>query len=199
LDLMSESRQIAEKYASDFIRTFQPHVDVEQRCEWSCILWLKEYWSARARKSIMDFLESKERSNSSTISPNFNQLSEGQYLNTTALVFSNLFGNRKESCGLKKFHDCPHRDQRRGLLKDGELGNAFMTVIHRAMLSAMLDKYPIDSGLRQNEYDDVYGVDLCDFADLMNSLTDGRFTKLYNAAVSRSKQLAGIPDKRPST
>lgn len=57
---------------------------------------------------------------------------------------------------------------------------------------AALERHPIDSGLVDEEYDDVYGIDLTNFKDLEDSLQDGRFETLYEAVLKRAKQLAGI-------
>jgi hypothetical protein len=56
----------------------------------------------------------------------------------------------------------------------------------------MLDRHPLDSGLLDEEYKDVYGIDLTDFQDLEHSLTDMRFEKLYGNVVRRATQLAGL-------
>jgi hypothetical protein len=56
----------------------------------------------------------------------------------------------------------------------------------------MLDQHPIDSGLMDDEYEDVYGINLTSFQDLERSLTDGRFQILYEAVLKRAKELAGI-------
>jgi hypothetical protein len=57
---------------------------------------------------------------------------------------------------------------------------------------AELERHPLDSGLVDEEYDDVYGIDLTNFEDLKDSLRDGRFDTLYEAVLKRAKQLAGI-------
>jgi hypothetical protein len=79
------------------------------------------------------------------------------------------------------------------LLRRGSLARVFVTILHKAAMSAMTDKYPLDSGLVNEEYSDVYGVDLTNFRDLEESLRDGRFQILYTAVLKRAKQLAGIP------
>ena len=180
-------RQIAERYASEFLKELNPNNNPRQECEWTCLLWSQEYWSERARRAKIGLVEMKERLNS-TQNSELNQLSsESRYLNTTALVYSNLFQDGEKSCDVKKFWACPHLEQREALIRTGELANLFMTIVHKAALSSMLEKYPIDNGLRQIEYHDVYGVDVSDFTDLTDSLTDGRFAKLYNAALMSSR------------
>jgi hypothetical protein len=59
-------------------------------------------------------------------------------------------------------------------------------------LYAELERHPIDSGLVDEEYNDVYGIDLTNFEDLEASLQDGRFETLYEAVLKRAKHLAGI-------
>jgi hypothetical protein len=83
-------------------------------------------------------------------------------------------------------------EQRQDLLKRGTLAGVFATILHKAASYAMLDKRPLDSGLIHEEYRDVYRIDLTNFADLENSLTDGRFAKMYSSVLKRAKQLAGI-------
>ena len=61
------------------------------------------------------------------------------------------------------------------------------------MMYEMLDRHPIDSGLVNEEYSDVYGINLTDFQDLEESLADGRFATLYGAVLKRATQLAGLP------
>ena len=186
-------RQIAERYASEFLRELNPNKNPKHDCEWTCLLWSQEYWSERAKRAKISLLEMKERSKNSMQNSELDQLSsETQYLNTTALVYSNLFKDAEKSCDVKKFSACPHLQQREGLIRTGELANSFMTIIHKATFSSMLEKYPIDNGLRQDEYHDVYGVDVSDFTDLTDSLTDGRFAKLYNAALMSSRAVGMV-------
>lgn len=73
------------------------------------------------------------------------------------------------------------------------MASVFVTILHKAAMYAMLDRHPIDSGLMNEEYDDVYGIDLTNLQDLEDSLMDGRFGVLYEAVLKRAKQLAGIP------
>lgn len=56
----------------------------------------------------------------------------------------------------------------------------------------MLDRHPIDSGLLNEEYNDVYGINLTNYEDLENSLADGRFGKLFEQVVKRASELAGL-------
>jgi hypothetical protein len=87
--------------------------------------------------------------------------------------------------------------QREDLLRSGSLASVFVTILHKAMTSAMTEKQPLDSGLIDEEYDDVYGVDLTNFKDLESSLRDGRFEVLYQSVLRHAKQLAGIPYLTP--
>jgi len=185
-------RQIAERYASEFLRELNHNSTPKQACEWTCLLWSQEYWSERGKRAKIGLVEMKERLNSTQNSELDQLSSESQYMNTTALVYSNLFKDGETSCDVKKFSACPHLEQREGLISTGELANSFMTIVHKATLSSMLEKYPIDNGLRQDEYRDVYGVDVSDFTDLTDSLTDGRFAKLYNAALMSSRAVGMV-------
>jgi hypothetical protein len=83
-------------------------------------------------------------------------------------------------------------NQRQELLETGSLASVFVTILHKATLYAMLDRHPIDSGLVNDEYEDVYGINLTSFQDLERSLMDGRFRVLYEAVLKRAKQLAGV-------
>lgn len=85
--------------------------------------------------------------------------------------------------------------QRQDLLRKGTLASVFVTILHKATLYSMLDDHPLDSGLLDEEYRNVYGIDLTNYQDLENSLRDGRFAKLFEATVKRARQLAGLPQK----
>jgi hypothetical protein len=115
-----------------------------------------------------------------------------QFLNTAAQVYGKLFGSPETSCGVKVFEKCPYFSGRQELLKTGSLASVFVTILHKAVMYAALERHPIDSGLVDEEYDDVYGIDLTNFQDLEDSLRDGRFETLYEAVLKRAKQLAGI-------
>jgi hypothetical protein len=93
---------------------------------------------------------------------------------------------------VKIFANCPFMGQRQDLLKRGTLAGVFATILHKATSYAMLDQHPLDSGLIHEEYRDVYGIDLTNFTDLENSLSDGRFGKLYENVVKKARELAGI-------
>jgi hypothetical protein len=116
-----------------------------------------------------------------------------QFLNTVAQLYGRLFGFPEDFCNVKNFDKCPYLSRRQDLLKTGSLASVFVTILHKATMYAMLDRHPIDSGLLDEEYDDVYGIDLTNFEDLEDSLLDGRFETLYAAVLKRAKQLAGIP------
>ncbi len=179
------------------MRQLQLSSEVEQRCQWSCILWSKDYWAAEARKNQIGLQQSKEQLGGS--SENKKGLQElfldSQFLNTVAQVYGKLFGGSRNSCSVKDFPNCPFMGQRQELLKKGSLASVFVTILHKATSYAMLDQHPLDSGLLHEDYTDVYGIDLTNYQDLESSLLDGRFTKLYESVVKRAKQLAGIPQK----
>ncbi len=187
----------AEWYAEDFVKQLQLDDEVEQRCEWSCLLWSKDHWANEAQKAQISLQQTKE---SLTDSPDNKRSLEtlslnSKFLNTVAQVYSKMFGGAEQSCSVKKFADCPFMGQRQDLLKRGSLASVFVTILHKATFYAMLDRHPLDSGLINEEYSDVYGIDLTNFLDLESSLRDGRFAKLYESVVKRAGELAGIPQK----
>jgi hypothetical protein len=188
---------IAEKFATDFINQLQLDTQAEQRCEWSCILWSKDHWAAQAQKAKIDLHQTKERlSSPPDSSKSFDTLfTNSQFLNTVAQVHSKLFDGTETSCTVKDFPNCPYMGQRQGLLNKGKLASVFVTILHKATLYSMLDEHPLDSGLLDEEYRNVYGIDLTNYQDLENSLRDGRFANLFEATVKRARQLAGLPQK----
>jgi hypothetical protein len=194
MNALPGNRAVAEKYAADFIR--QLHLDsrVEQRCEWSCILWSKDHWADQARRAKIDLHQAKERL---SLSPDGSKIVEtlfmnSEFLNTVAQVYSKLFSIKEESCGVKDFPNCPFMDERQDLLNRGSLASVFATILQKATFYSMLDRHPLDSGLLNEEYKDVYGIDLTDFQDLERSLADGRFEKLYAEVIKRATELAGL-------
>lgn len=193
------SSQIAAKYAEGFAKELQLDSEVEQQCEWTCLLWLKDHWATQARQAQITLQQARERladtqSNKTTIETLF---VNSQFMNTVAQVYSKLFDNTGQSCTVKIFSNCPYMGQRRDLLNKGSLASVFVTVLHKATFYAMLDRHPLDSGLIPEEYANVYGIDLTNYEDLEMSLTDGRFEKLYEVVVKRAMQLAGLPPKQP--
>ena len=194
MNVLPENQTIAEKYATDFIRQLHLDNQVEQRCEWSCILWSKDHWADQARKAKIDLDQAKERLSAS---PDSSETAEtlfinSEFLNTVAQIYSKLFNAEEKSCNVKNFPNCPFMDQRQHLLNRGSLATVFVTILQKATFYAMLDRHPLDSGLLDEEYKNVYGVDLTDFQDLEHSLADGRFEKLYAAVVKRATELAGL-------
>jgi hypothetical protein len=196
VDALSDDEiiQFAKRYVADFIRQLRLDSQVVQRCEWSCILWSKDHWADQARKAKIDLHQAKERL---TASPNNSKTTEtlftnSQFLNTVAQVYSKLFDAEETTCALKDFPNCPFMDERKELLNRGSLASVFVTILHKATFYAMLDRDPLDSGLLDDEYRDVFGVDLTDFQDLERSLTDGRFERLYARVVKRAAELAGL-------
>ena len=194
MDALPEGRTIAERYASDFVG--QLHLDsrVEQRCEWSCILWSKDHWADQARKAKVDLQQAKESVSFSRGGAKGAEtlFVNSQFLNTVAQVYSKLFEAEEKSCNVKNFPNCPFMSEREDLLNKGSLASVFVTILHKATFYAMLDRHPLDSGLIDEEYRNVYGIDLTDFQDLEHSLADGRFERLYAAVVKRARELAGI-------
>jgi len=172
----------------------QLHLDdeVEQKCEWSCILWSKDYWAAQAQKTQIALQQIKDPLTKSTRTEEINPLfQDSQFANTIAQVYAKLFVT-KQSCSVKKFANCPFMGQRQDLLKRGALAGVFATILHKATSYAMLDRHPLNSGVIHEEYDNVYGIDLTNFTDLENSMKDDRFGKLYENVVKKARELAGI-------
>jgi len=189
-----ETVQLVQRYSEDFIRQLRLDSRVVQKCEWSCILWSKDHWAEQARKAKIDLHQAKERL---AASPSNSQAAEtlfinSQFLNTVAQVYSKLFNAEDKTCAVKNFSNCPFMNERPELLNRGSLASVFVTILHKATFYAMLDRHPLDSGLLDEEYGDVFGIDLTDFQDLERSLTDGRFEKLYRNVVERAAELAGI-------
>ena len=141
----------------------------------------------------MNLQQSKERILGTLDGQTKNLFLNAQFLNTVAQVYGRLFDFPKGFCGVWKFDKCPYLSRRQDLLRMGSSASIFVTILHKATMSAMLDKHPIDSGLLDEEYDDVYGIDLTNFRNLEESLQDGRFEKLYEAVLKRAKQLTGVP------
>jgi hypothetical protein len=197
--IRTTSSQIATKYAEGFARELQLDSEVDQQCEWTCLLWSKDHWATQARQAQITLQQARERlaatqSNKTTIESLF---VNSQFMNTVAQVYSKLFDNTGQSCTVKNFSNCPYMGQRQDLLNRGSLASVFVTMLHKATFYSMLDRHPLDSGLIHEEYTDVYGIDLTNYRDLELSLTDGRFQKLYETVVKRAAQLAGIPSKQP--
>jgi len=182
----------AEWYAADFAKQLQLDSEIEQQCEWTCLLWSKDRWANEARKGQIMFQQSKEQVENPSENSIETIFSNAQFLNTVAQVYSKLFGCREQFCSVKNFTTCPFLGQRQDLLQIGSLAGVFVTILHKATMYAMLDRHPIDSGLINEEYSDVYGINLTDFQDLEESLKDGRFAALYQAVIIRATQLAGL-------
>ena len=193
----TETSKIAMRFASRFMTELKLNAEVEQRCEWSCILWSKDNWAERAQKSKIELEQAKEQaSKAATHARNLETLFvNSQFLNSVAQVYSKLFNGTEKTCSVKDFPACPFMGQRQDLLNRGSLASVFVTILHKATFYAMLDRHPLDSGLLDEEYGDVYGINFTDFEDLENSLRDGRFEKLYQVVVMRASELAGFPTK----
>lgn len=180
-------------YAEDFVKQLHLDGEVEQRCEWSCILWSMDHWATEAQKAQILLQQAKDHLAKSTgTEETLNSLFlDAQFANTVAQVYAKLFGI-EQTCSLKNFAACPFMRQREELLKTGTLAGVFATILHKATSYAMLDRHPLDSGVIREEYRDVYGIDLTNFVDLENSLSDGRFEKSYETVVKRARELAGL-------
>ena len=189
---MPEAFQNAEWYATDFVRQLQLDSETEQQCEWTCLLWSKDHWADQARKGQILLQQSKEQAANFAENTIETVFTNAQFLNTVAQVYSKLFGCKEQFCSVKNFTTCPFLGQRQDLLKAGSLAGVFVTILHKAMTYAMLDRHPIDSGLLDEEYNEVYGINLTDFQDLEESLADGRFATMYRQVLNRATQLAGL-------
>ena len=185
---------IAEKYATNFIKELQLDSKLEERCDWCCLLWSRDYWAERARKAQIDIQQMKEHVNRSpTEAKNLTAFcANSQFLNTVAQVYAKLFGEEEKSCAVKSFTNCPFVDKREHLLRKGSLASIFITILHKDVSYSMLERHPLDNGLLDEEYVNVYGIDLINFQDLQHSMIDGRFRTLFNVTVKRSRELAGI-------
>jgi hypothetical protein len=186
---------IAEKYANDFIKELQLDSKVQEKCDFCCLLWSRDYWAERARKAQIDIQQMKEHVNRSpTEAKNLTAFcANSQFLNTVAQVYAKLFSEEEKSCAVKSFTNCPFVDKREHLLRKGSLASIFITILHKAVSYSMLERHPLDNGLLDEEYVNVYGIDLINFQDLQQSMIDGRFRTLFNVTVKRSRELAGIP------
>lgn len=189
-----QAARVAVKFASDFIRDLRLDTEAEQKCEWSCLLWSKDHWAFEASRSIVALQQIKDETNMT--SPNIRSVEslpqDAQFLNTVAQIYAKLFDEENRVCNVKKFANCPFMNQRQDLLERGELAGVFVTMLHKATFYAMLDRHPLDSGMLHEEYSDVYGINLTDYADLEKALIDGRFKRLYETVVERASQLAGL-------
>lgn len=186
----SHTLRKSEWYAADFIK--QSHLDseIKQKCERTCLLWSKEHWASEAKRAQVNLQQSKDRTLSQSDITVESIFQNGQFLNAVAQVYGRLFGSPKEFCDVKKFDKCPYINQRQNLRKNGSLTNVFLTLLHKAAMYAMLERHPIDSGLLDEEYDDVFGIDLTNFQDIEAALLDGRFEMMYEAVLKeRGKTL----------
>jgi hypothetical protein len=190
---LASNSHSAEWYVLDFVKQLRLDSEIEQQCEWTCLLWSKDHWADEARKGQILLQQSKDQALDKAETTVETLFTSSQFLNTVARVYSNLFGCHEQFCTVKIFTRCPYLGQRQELLQSGSLAGVFVTILHKAMMYAMLDRHPIDSGLVNEEYSDVYGIDLTNFQDLEESIRDGRFALLYNAVLKKAKQLAGLP------
>lgn len=119
-----------------------------------------------------------------------------QFRNTVAQVYAKLLSEEEKTCTVKSFINCPYVDKRQHLLRKGSLASIFVTLLHKAVSYTMLENHPLDSGPLDEEYENVYGIDLTDFQDLQQSMADGRFRTLFNVTVTRLRELAGLPSRK---
>ena len=192
MTLLQETYHDAGWYAADFAKQLQLDSEIEQQCEWTCLLWSKDHWAGETRKGQVMFQQSKELAENASDKIVETLFSDSQFLNTVAQVYGKLFGWKERFCSVKNFARCPYLAQREDLLKTGSMASVFITILHKAMMYAMLDRHPIDSGIVNEEYSDVYGINLTNFQDLEESLKDGRFTKMYETVVNRAMQIGGL-------
>ena len=180
--------KIAEKYAERFLRELRQNSEVEQRCEWTCILWLKEHYASDAKKLQIRFQQAKERLSESGASSDrlMPLLMEAQFRNTIGQAYAQFFGDSAQTCGGNEFHDCPYLRQRDQFLRQGTLANAFTALLQKATNFSMLEKHPEDNGLLDDDYGEVFGINLTNFQDLQDSLRAGRFEKLFQAVAKRA-------------
>jgi hypothetical protein len=193
MNRLAEGFHSAEWYSTDFVKQLQLDSEIEQQCEWTCLLWAKDHWADEARKGLILLQQSKDQALDKAETNVETLFTSSQFLNTVARVYSKLFGCHEQFCTVKTFTLCPYLGQRQDLLRSGSLAGVFVTILHKAMMYAMLERHPIDSGLVNEEYSDVYGIDLTNFQDLESSLRDGRFASLYDAVLKKATQLAGLP------
>ena len=184
-----------EYYAADFIRQLRLDSKVEHKCEWSCLLWSKHHWAEEAKKAKIVLQQTKERQTNPSDETLETVLQNSRFLNSVAQVYTKLFGCKEQFCSFKNFENCPLKDQREDLLRKGALASVFVTILYKAALYSMLDRYPTATGFMNEEYNDVYGINIANFQDLENALVDGRFASMYEAVVNRATQIAGIPPK----
>lgn len=106
---VTQTRQIAKKYALEFVKELRIGTEVEQRCEWTCLLWSKDHWANEARKTQITLQQTKERltdseQNARTVKTLF---INSQFLNTVAQVYSKLFDGSEQSCSVREFYRLP--------------------------------------------------------------------------------------------
>ena len=183
---------IASRYAMEFATQMQLGTEIEQKCEWSCILWSRDHWVKDAERAQIILQQIKDQLPTSSTKHVEEQALDTEFRNTVSQVYSRLFNDDKKSCNIKQYADCPYIDQREQLLRTGAIASIFVTILHKAVSYSMLDRHPLDSGLLDEEYADVYGVDLTNYDDLEKSLTDGRFRKLFNNVLKKALQLSGL-------
>jgi hypothetical protein len=155
---------------------------------------LKEHWAADGQKAQIRLQQTREHlSQFSREMKNLDpHISEAKFQNTVAQVYSRLFADTESVCPVKSFGSCPYMDHRENLLRRGLLANAFVTILQKATFYAMRERHREDSGLLDDEYDNVFGIDLTDFQDLKQALSDGRFESLFQVVANRAAELAGL-------
>jgi hypothetical protein len=170
---------IASRYAMEFATQMQLGTEIEQKCEWSCILWSRDHWVKDAERAQIILQQTKDQLPTSSTKHVEERALDADFRNTVSQVYSRLFNDDKI-------------DQREQLLRTGAIASIFVTILHKAVSYSMLDRHPLDSGLLDEEYADAYGVDLTNYDDLEKSLTDGRFRKLFDNVLKKALQLSGL-------
>ena len=184
---------LASKYAADFAAKMQLGTGIDQRCEWSCILWSRDHWAKDAEQAQVRLQQTKDKLGKS-IPTRFveEHVTDAHFRNTVSQVYSRLFNEDQKSCDVKLFVSCPHMNHREQFLRTGALASIFVTILYKAVSYSMLDRHPLDSGLLHEDYTDAYGVDLSNYDDLTKSLIDGRFGELYDNVLRKALQLSGL-------
>ncbi len=89
----------AEEYATRFLKELE-NSKVEQKCDWTCSVWLKERYAEDAKRFQIRLQQAKEHlGESSTSSDRLRSIFlETQVRNTVAQVYSQLFGGSRHGC-----------------------------------------------------------------------------------------------------
>jgi hypothetical protein len=150
-------------------------------CEWRCLLWLAEHHRHRAVDASQHALNPVRQMglvlDGKRDFPE-SQADYARFVQVVRDVLDEAFSANGLSCPTKNFQQCPYLENRALLMKQGAFASELLTVLQKAVHLSMLVKYPLDSGLRADEFRDVLGIDLTNFSDLSRSFDDGRFQRL---------------------